>query len=139
MFQCIQQSLFASPDSPVIREDERRGISLLRSVVHSNDRAKVDVSLKSFRIVGESGLRYLVRPGSGAHGTRFTVWGFGNQGSDANRWDHEALQMLEDKQAEFDKAMRDEQQEFNDDMAALSKMVANYSSRRVEWVVGVGA
>ena len=51
---------------------------------------------------------------------------------------HEALQMLEDKQAEFDKAMRDEQQEFNDDMAALSKMVANYSSRRVEWVVGVG-
>ena len=94
MFQCIQQSLFASPDSPVIREDERRGISLLRSVVHSNDRAKVDVSLKSFRIVGESGLRYLVRPGSGAHGTRFTVWGFRNQGPDANRWDHEALQML---------------------------------------------
>ena len=94
MFQCIQQSLFASPDSPVIREDERRGISLLRSVVHSNDRAKVDVSLKSFRIVGESGLRYLVRPGSGAHGTRFTVWGFRNQGPDDNRWDHEALQML---------------------------------------------
>ena len=85
-FQCIQQSLFADPDSPVIPEEDRKGICLLRNVVQSNDRAESNVSLKSFRITGESGLRYLVRPGTGAHGTRFTVWGYGSRGVNPQRY-----------------------------------------------------
>jgi len=50
----------------------------------------------------------------------------------------EALVQLDDRQAEFDKAMKDEQEEFNDEMAALSKMVTNYNTRKVTWVMGVG-
>jgi dynein heavy chain len=49
-----------------------------------------------------------------------------------------ALVFLDDKQAEFEKAMKDEQEEFNEEIATLARMVASYKSRKVDWVVGMG-
>lgn len=51
---------------------------------------------------------------------------------------NEAVYQLDVRQAEFDKAMKDEQEEFNDEMGSLNKLVANFNSRRCEWCVGKG-
>jgi len=71
---CIQQSIFADSDSPMIGPDEKRGIDLLRSVVESSEMAEIDSELKSIKVTGTSGLSYLVTPGNGGHGSRFSVW-----------------------------------------------------------------
>ncbi len=71
---CIQQSIFADSDSPMIGPEEKRGIDLLRSVVESSDMAELDAELKSIKVTGTSGLSYMVTPGSGGHGSRFSVW-----------------------------------------------------------------
>jgi hypothetical protein len=71
---CIQQSIFADSESPMISSDDKRGIGLLRSVVESSERAEIDLSLKSIKVIGTSGHGYFVTPGSGGHGTRFSVW-----------------------------------------------------------------
>ena len=77
--ECVQQGIFADPESTIIPSEEMRGICLLKSVVDSSDRAEADIDLKTIRVEGTSGLRYLVVPGhGGAHGTRFTVFSGGN-------------------------------------------------------------
>jgi dynein heavy chain len=50
----------------------------------------------------------------------------------------EAIKGLDERQAEFEKAQQDEQDEFNDEVANLSKMVTNFQSKKVEWQIGVG-
>ena len=71
---CIQQCVFADPESPMIGPDDKKGIALLRSVVESSDRAEMVLEMKSIKVIGTSGLGYFVTPGSGGHGTRFSVW-----------------------------------------------------------------
>ena len=86
MLECIQQNIFADPDSSIIPEDERRGICLLRNVINSNERADIDPKIKSLRVTGTSGLSYLVRPGKGGpHNTRFTVWGCDDEDGSSSR------------------------------------------------------
>ena len=58
----------------MIGPEEKRGIGLLRSVVESSEMAELDAELKSIKVTGTSGLSYMVTPGSGGHGSRFSVW-----------------------------------------------------------------
>jgi dynein heavy chain len=51
---------------------------------------------------------------------------------------HEASKQLDERQADFNKAQMDEQADFNDDLAALSKIVNNFHTRKVEWQIGKG-
>jgi len=74
LLTCIQQCVFADPESPMIGSDEKRGIELLRNVIESSENAEIVPNLKSIRVTGTSGLSYFVTPGSGGHGTRFSVW-----------------------------------------------------------------
>ena len=74
LLTCIQQCVFADPESPMIGSDEKRGIELLRNVIESSENAEIVPKLKSIRVTGTSGLSYFVTPGSGGHGTRFSVW-----------------------------------------------------------------
>ena len=74
LLTCIQQSVFADPESPMVGSDEKRGIELLKNVVESSERAEIVPNMKSIKVTGTSGLSYFVTPGNGGHGTRFSVW-----------------------------------------------------------------
>ena len=74
LLTCIQQCIFADSESPMIGSDEKRGIELLRNVIESSENAEIVPNLKSIGVTGTSGLSYFVTPGSGGHGTRFSVW-----------------------------------------------------------------
>ena len=75
---CIQQNLFAEEGSPLVSEEEVRGIVFLRGIVNSSPRVTVEMNVARrkrgvFIVTGSSGLSYNVSPGRGEGGTRFVV------------------------------------------------------------------
>ncbi len=76
---CIQQNIFVDEDSPLVPEEEVRGIVFLRGIVDSSPRVSVEINRGSrrnkgvFLVTGSSGLSYKVLPGKGEGGTRFVV------------------------------------------------------------------
>ena len=74
---CIQQFMFADPKEPLIPAKDRRGITLLRNVLESNEMAEIDMESRTISVAGTSGLTYSIKPGRGAHGARFRVTGLG--------------------------------------------------------------
>lgn len=84
----IQQGLFSDTRESLLSDEDIRGVNLLRTVVDSNaSKIKVfrpNASRNSgyFDVRGTSGLLYRIRPGMGAHNTRFSVHGVDDRETD---------------------------------------------------------
>ena len=81
--ECLRTRIFAGPDSSLVDGPERVALKLLRSVHDSTEGCSLDPSKRSFRVVGTSGLAYLIRScprGQGAHGSRFKIRCLGPDG-----------------------------------------------------------
>jgi hypothetical protein len=81
----IQQGVFSDSRNSLLSEEDMRGISLLRTVIESNS-ANVKVFTPEgapgfFDVKGTSGLTYRIKPGMGAHNTRFSVHGIDERGA----------------------------------------------------------
>ena len=69
----LQQHLFADDPLSDVGKEDARGLEFLRQIVNGNRRVTANPELSLFRVRGTSGLPYLVTPGDGPHGTRFSV------------------------------------------------------------------
>ena len=82
----IQQGVFSDSRESLLSDEDIRGVSLLRTVIESNIpnvkivRADDSGNNGFFDVRGASGLFYRIRPGMGAHNTRFSVHGLDDRG-----------------------------------------------------------
>ena len=70
---CLTQNLFTDQGTNPFSEEDIRGISFLRGIIESNEKAHLLDSDRAIMVTGTSGLAYRISPGGGNHGTRFLV------------------------------------------------------------------
>ena len=70
---CLTQNLFTDQGTNPFSEEDIRGISFLRGIIESNEKAHLLDSDRAIVVTGTSGLAYRISPGGGSHGTRFLV------------------------------------------------------------------